>query len=94
MKIVWTPRFQAHLRREFGFLRERNPAAAVSEIQRVINVAQRLEQFPNSGRAWRAPGRLELVVPGSRYVVVYRIRDDAIDVLALLHTSRKLPPLH
>jgi plasmid stabilization system protein ParE len=56
-----------------------------------MKAAARLKQFPQSGRVGRTRGTRELVVPGLPYIVPYRIVDDVILILSVVHTSRKWP---
>ena len=51
-----------------------------------------LETFPMMGRRGRETGTRELVVVGLPYLVVYQATSDIVDILAVLHTSRKPKP--
>ena len=51
----------------------------------------RLEQFPQSGRRGRSKGTRELVVVGLPYIMAYRVVQDAILILHVIHTSRQWP---
>jgi plasmid stabilization system protein ParE len=57
----------------------------------VVNATDQLEQFPQSGRPGRVKRTRELIVPGLPYIIPYRIVDDVILILAVIHTSRKWP---
>jgi len=46
---------------------------------------------PASGRPGRVIGTRELVIGGLPYVVPYRVRDNDIEILRVLHTSRRFP---
>ncbi len=50
-----------------------------------------LEAYPKMARLGRAPNTRELVVTGTPYIVVYRVRDEIVEVLYVLHGSRKWP---
>jgi plasmid stabilization system protein ParE len=43
------------------------------------------------GRPGRVHGTSELVVDGTPFIVAYRIRDETVEILAVLHSSRKWP---
>jgi addiction module RelE/StbE family toxin len=66
--------------------------AAARVIERIVEATHRLQQFPNSGRTGQVPGTRELVVAGLPYIVAYKIRPTAIDVVRVLHGARKWPP--
>ncbi|MDQ7827232.1 MAG: type II toxin-antitoxin system RelE/ParE family toxin [Candidatus Eremiobacteraeota bacterium] len=43
------------------------------------------------GRPGRVPGTRELVVPGTKYIVAYRVRHRSLQILRVLHGARKWP---
>lgn len=50
-----------------------------------------LTQFPRRGRPGRSPGTRELVFPRLPYVAVYRVREDVIEVVRILHGAQDWP---
>jgi toxin ParE1/3/4 len=94
MKLRRTRRYEAELRRQYEFLRQRNPKAAETVVDRIHKAMLRLKEFPQSGRSWRLPGTWELAVPGAPYIVVYRIKDDAVEILSLFHAAQDAPHVH
>jgi plasmid stabilization system protein ParE len=72
-----------------NFLEARNPRAAVRAMRAIWSALQRLEQFPESGRATDDPGIRQIVVPfgASGYIVRYTIVPDnqAILVTRIWH---------
>jgi toxin ParE1/3/4 len=58
------------------------------EIERQTNL---LSNFPNVGRPGRRPGTRELVIGGTPYVAVYRVRKSNVEILRLLHGAQKWP---
>jgi addiction module RelE/StbE family toxin len=94
MKLRRTRRYHAELRQQYEFLHSRNPKAAEAVVDRINRATLRLKEFPESGRSWRRPGTRELLVPGTPFIVIYRITDDAIEVLSLLHTAQDAPHVH
>lgn len=88
MKLIWSKRCARALRREYEFLRARDPINAASVRDRLIRSAASLAQFPDRGRAWRLPEGRELVVPGLPYVVIYRVKKDEVVIVALFRISR------
>jgi plasmid stabilization system protein ParE len=47
--------------------------------------------MPYAGRIGRVGGPREAIVPGTAYIVAYRILEDAIHVLAILHGAQQWP---
>jgi plasmid stabilization system protein ParE len=61
--------------------------------QAIRSASERLDQFPQMGRNGAEMGTRELVVPGLPYVLVYRERGPAIQILRLLHSRQKWPKI-
>lgn len=62
-------------------------------MDRLTRRSQQVGTFPRSGRQvpeYEAPDVRE-VIEGS-YRVIYRIKEEQIDVLAVMHSAQKLPP--
>lgn len=91
MRIVWTPRAQRNLRDAARYLTQFNPFAALSMIRTIRAAPTQLLHHPASGRPGRIEGTRDLVVPGTSYVLPYRVRDGRVEILAVLHTSRQWP---
>jgi addiction module RelE/StbE family toxin len=66
-----------------------DPAAAKRVILRIQHSVSRLERHPFSGRSGVVAGTRIVVVPGLPYVAVYRVREQFVDILAVLHTARR-----
>lgn len=91
MKIVWTPRSQRNLRDAARYLTQFNPYAALSMVRTIRAAPQQLLHHPASGRPGRIDGTRELVIIGTPYILPYRVHRDAIEILAVIHTSRQWP---
>jgi len=50
-----------------------------------------LAEYPSMGRIGRVPETRELVVAGTPWVVVYRLRG-SIEIIRVLHGSQAWPP--
>ena len=59
--------------------------AAHRLAQRVNTAIQQLRGMPNSGRPGLRVGTRERVVPKTPYIVVYRTRDDVLEILHMFH---------
>ena len=91
MRLRWT-RSASHDIDGIGtFIAKDNPAAADRLLDLIRTSAQRLLDYPTIGRAGRVAGTRELVIVGTPYLVVYRIGEDSIDIVAVLHGARKWP---
>jgi toxin ParE1/3/4 len=73
------------------YIAQDNPLAAVhvgDEIERQVEI---LLQHTKMGRPGRVKGTRELVIVGTPYIVAYRIKGDAVQVLRVLHGAQKWP---
>ena len=65
-----------------------NPDAARRVIQAIGASIAKLETFNQLGRTGREPGTFELVISKLPYIVVYEITEDAVEIIAIFHTSQ------
>ncbi len=70
---------------------EDNPEAAMRVVLRIRAVVQRLATTPALGRPGRVAGTRELVVPGTPYIVPYRITGDIVQIITVLHSAQRWP---
>jgi len=71
----------------FDYIETDSPRAA-SAIDDKVEI---LLQFPEVGRVGRVDGTRELVIDRTPYIAVYRLVDDAVRILRILHGSRLWP---
>ena len=91
MTVVWSPRAIGHLADLRAYIaRERPDAAAATTL---LSAVDRLAALPNLGRPGRVSGTRELVVPGTRYVIPYRLRGERLSgaILRFLRQERDQP---
>ena len=92
MRPRWTRLAEEDLEAIAAWIGQDNPAAACRVVLELIDqVEARLATHPASGRAGRVLGTRELVIAGLPYLVAYRVRDRQVEVLRVLHASRRWP---
>jgi plasmid stabilization system protein ParE len=91
MKVRWLRTALRNLDEEAAFIAVDDPTAARLVVVRVLEAVTQLADQPGLGRPGRVPGTKELVVAKTRYVVPYRVKRDAVEILRVFHTSRRLP---
>lgn len=91
MRVRWLRMAIRNLDEEAAYIANDDSAAARIVVERVLNAVAMLAQQPDMGRPGRVPGTRELVVQRTRYIVPYRVRGDAVEILRVFHTSRRLP---
>ena len=91
MRVKWLRKALRNLDEEAAYITADNLAAARMVVQRVLDAVAVLEEQPELGRPGRVPGTRELVVLKTHYLVPYRVRGGAVEILRVFHTSRRLP---
>ena len=91
MKIEWS-RFALADRDEiFDYIEAESPKAAVRIDACFVDQVKSLIAFPNQGRQGRIAGTRELVITTTPYIVAYRVGEEAIRILRVLHGSQSWP---
>ena len=93
MKVVWTNRAFDHLLRIREHLGLTSSVYADQVMDRLIARSEQLSSFPRSGRQvpeYAQDDVRELVAPP--YRLIYRVRPERVDVLAVVHGRQQLPP--
>jgi len=91
LSIRWLPQAQSNRLEQLEFIAQDNPLAAINqdeEIERQINM---LLAHPQMGRPGRVAGTRELVISSTPFVVIYRLQEQSIEVLRLLHSAQQWP---
>jgi toxin ParE1/3/4 len=88
MKVRWLESAVTSLRAIHQFVASRNSDAAKTVVSRIERTVERLETHPLSGRTGTVEGTREVVIPGLPYLVVYRIRDNEVQILRVWHTRQ------
>ena len=92
MRTRWTPQALADLQDVSSYIENRSSLAIANRVTRAIHSATRsLTRHPRRGRIGRIPGTRELVVPGLPYIVIYRVTEEFVELLNVIHTSREWP---
>ncbi len=91
MRTLWLPRAVDDLKELRAFIAQEKPIAAQEVAARVLEAVDQLATLPNIGRPGRVAGTRELVVRNTPYVIPYRIRDEAIEILRVYHSARRWP---
>lgn len=89
--IVWSPRAIAHVAHLRAYIARDHPDASGRVAMTLLAAVERLAELPNLGRPGRVAGTRELIVPGTPYVVPYRLRGDRLEIIAVFHARQKWP---
>ncbi|MEO6091982.1 MAG: type II toxin-antitoxin system RelE/ParE family toxin [Novosphingobium sp.] len=89
-RIVWAEEAIEHLEAIVAYISTFNPAAAVRLGERLIAVADSLDEFSERGRPVGG-GKREMTTVWP-YVLRYRVEGDAVIILRIRHGSRDDEP--
>jgi plasmid stabilization system protein ParE len=91
MKVHWTDSAEKHLDAIYSYIAQDSPEYARRMVDRLTRRSQQITKFPFSGR--RVPeydvDKIREVIEGS-FRIIYHIKLDQIDVLAVIHAAMDL----
>lgn len=88
MRIRWTEPAVQDLRNICDYLDKRATPETSVRVAKLFEVATSLDTFPHRGRPGRRMGTRELVCNGLPYVMVYRIRENTVEIVRIMHGAR------
>ncbi len=89
MKVAWTELALEDLEHAREYIAAQNPSAAEALVERIESAVSALCAHPNLGRKGRVEGTRELVIPGTPFIIPYRIVKNRVELLALIHGARR-----
>ena len=93
MRVHWTNTAIDHLLSIYEYVSHDSDVYADRLMDRLTRRSQQIGTFPRSGRSvpeYEAPDIREMI-EGS-YRIIYRIKEEQVDVLAVMHSAQQLPP--
>lgn len=92
MRLRWTRLAEGDLEAIADYIGQDNPAAAVRVVLELLDQTETtLARNPAIGRPGRVLGTREFVIAGLPYIIAYRVREKNLEILRVLHTSRRWP---
>lgn len=91
LKLVWTKLAIEDLDNAYDYIAATNPGAAADIIERIEKAIAALRLTPGMGRPGRVNGTRELVVTGTPFIVPYRVAEERIEIIAVIHAARRWP---
>jgi addiction module RelE/StbE family toxin len=92
LRLRWTRLAARDLEGIAAYIGQDSPTAAARVVLELIDQAETLfSRHAAIGRPGRVVGTRELVIRGLPYVIPYRVRDNYVEILRVLHTSRRWP---
>jgi toxin ParE1/3/4 len=90
MRLRWVARALTELRAMYTYIGNDDPAAAKRIVNWIEEATRRLLTVPMSGGPGMTDRIRALAVLGAPYIVVYRVRDEIVDILGMVYTDRRL----
>ena len=91
MKVHWTQAAEEHLAAIHAYIAQDSPEYALRVVDRLTRRSEQIAGFPLSGR--RVPeydmDQIREVIEGP-YRIIYHIKSDQIDVIAVIHAAMNL----
>ena len=91
MRVHWTETAQQHLDGIYAYIAQDSPEYALRMVDRLTRRSQQIADIPLSGR--RVPeynmDQIREVIE-QPYRIIYHIKPDQIDVVAVLHGARNI----
>lgn len=93
MKIRWTKDALSCLEDIHSYISKDSLRSAKKVIIEIEGTIHQLKKFPELGRIGRVKGTREMIVAGTSYIVIYRIKHNVVELLLILHSSLPYPQI-
>jgi toxin ParE1/3/4 len=90
-KVIFRPAAEADLAAISLFIAEHSVKRARAFVQRLREKARILESSPLAGRARPELGPDLRGLLERPYLLIYQVKDDVVEIVAVVHSSRDLP---
>jgi toxin ParE1/3/4 len=91
VRVRWLSKAVDNLEKIAEYIAEDDPKAAGRVLTRIADSVEILRRFPTAGRPGRVEGTREFVVPALPYLIAYRVKEQQLEILRVLHAARKWP---
>ncbi len=92
MNVQWTVTALEHLRSIHSYIAQSSPRYAQRIVDRLTRRSQQISEFPLSGRIVpEAEAKQIREVMEGPYRLIYYIKSDQIDILAVIHGAQQTP---
>ena len=92
MKVVWADEAKAHLDGIYQYIKRDAPPYATQMVDKLTRRVDQLIDHPRSGRIvpkYDDANLRELIV--YPYRLMYRLKSDRVDIIAVFHGAQQLP---
>lgn len=92
VEIVWSAVARTRLQEIHAYVAMDKPEAAERLAMRIVAVVEALRTHPYLGRVGAEPGTRELVIGGTPYIAIYRVRGKRVTILTIWHGAQRREP--
>jgi len=94
VSVFWTDRARRHLRAIHDYIAADSPRNAMRMVDRITRKTRVLGRSPNLGHVVPEydSASIRQILEGN-YRIIHRIQPDRVEVLAIIHGARELPPI-
>ena len=92
MRVEWSTHAVSDLKAISDYIEQDRTLETANRVTRTIyESAQSLRTMPFRGRIGRVENTRELVIPRLPYIVVYRVFEERVLILNIVHGARRWP---
>lgn len=91
MRIIWAKSALLDLIAIRAYIAQYHPHAAARIAAEIVATAELLVLNPALGTALPKPGYRRLVIGGTVYILIYRIRSEDLEILEVFDARRRRP---
>ena len=91
MELRWSPEAAADLEQIVRHIQHDSPEVARKVAALIVDAVAGLSMFPERGGLGRIEGTRELVVSALPWIAVYRVLEEAVEVLRIYHGAQNWP---
>ena len=91
MVIRWTQRATNDLTRICDYLAQHGNFTSRRVALTIYRRTNSLQKFPNRGRSGRVAGTRELILTNLPYIIVYKVRQDTVQIVRILPGAQVWP---
>jgi len=88
VQIIWSHNAVSNLISIREYIADKNPSAASSVAAKILDASNALEMFPDRGRPTDLSDSRELVIVGTPYILVYRVKQHDVEILTVWHSAQ------